>query len=43
MFDLGMNLEAAARRTGIDLDVVRRVRDRADAVAWKHAVPHVLG
>jgi NAD+ synthetase len=43
MFDLQMTLEAAAERTGVDLDVVRRVRARADGVAWKHAVPHVLG
>jgi hypothetical protein len=37
-----MTPEAAARRTGVDLDVVRRVKARADAVAWKHAVPHPL-
>jgi NAD+ synthetase len=42
MFDLGMEPEAAAQRTGVDLDVVRRVRARADAVAWKHAVPYPL-
>lgn len=42
MFDLGMTPEAAAERTGVDLDVVRRVRARADAVAWKHDVPHAL-
>jgi NAD+ synthetase len=42
MFDLGLDVEAAAARTGVDVDVVRRVRARADAVAWKHAVPHVL-
>jgi NAD+ synthase len=42
MFDLGMEPEAAAQRTGVDLDVVRRVRARADTVAWKHAVPYPL-
>jgi NAD+ synthase len=43
MFDLGMTPEAAAERTGFSLEVVRRVRARADGVAWKHAVPHSLG
>jgi NAD+ synthetase len=43
MFDLGMTPEAAAERTAVDLEVVRRVRARAEAVAWKHAVPHALG
>jgi nicotinamidase/pyrazinamidase len=43
MFDLAMTPEQAAARTGVDLEVVKRVRARADAVAWKHAVPHVLG
>jgi nicotinamidase/pyrazinamidase len=43
MFDLAMTPEQAAVRTGVALDVVRRVRARADAVAWKHAVPHALG
>jgi NAD+ synthase len=43
MFDLAMTPEQAAARTGVGLEVVRRVRERADAVAWKHAVPHVLG
>jgi NAD+ synthetase len=42
MFDLGLAPEAAAERTGVDLDVVRRVKARADAVAWKHHVPHAL-
>jgi nicotinamidase/pyrazinamidase len=42
MADLGMTVEQAAERTGVDVEVVRRVRARADAVAWKHAVPHVL-
>ncbi len=42
MFDLGMTPEAAAQRTGVDIDVVRRVKARADAVAWKHDVPHPL-
>ena len=43
MADLGMTVEQAAQRTGVDADVVRRVRARADAVAWKHDVPHALG
>ena len=43
MFDLGMTPEEAGTRTGVDLDVVRRVRARADSVAWKHHVPHSLG
>jgi NAD+ synthase len=43
MFDLGMTPEEAAQRTGVDLEVVRRVRARADGVAWKHQVPHSLG
>ncbi len=42
MFDLGMTPEAAAERTGVDLDVVRSVKARADSVAWKHDVPHAL-
>jgi NAD+ synthase len=42
MVDLGMTPEAAAERTGVDLDVVRRVKARADSVAWKHDVPHAL-
>ncbi|MFL5956250.1 MAG: NAD(+) synthase [Solirubrobacterales bacterium] len=42
MFDLGMTPEAAAERTGVDVEVVRRVKARADAVAWKHAVPYAL-
>ncbi len=42
MIDLGMTPEAAAERTGVDLDVVRRVKARADSVAWKHDVPHAL-
>jgi nicotinamidase/pyrazinamidase len=43
MFDLGMTPEEAAQRTAVDLDVVRRVRARADSVAWKHQVPYSLG
>ena len=43
MFDLGMTAEQAAERTGVAIDVVRKVRARADAVAWKHTVPHALG
>jgi NAD+ synthetase len=42
LVDLGMTVEQAAERTGVDSDVVRRVRARADAVAWKHAVPYPL-
>jgi NAD+ synthetase len=40
--DLGLTPEAAAARTGVDPDVVRRVHQRVAAVAWKHVVPHVL-
>jgi NAD+ synthetase len=43
MFDLAMTPEQAAARTGVDLEVVQRVRARADSVAWKHQVPHGLG
>jgi NAD+ synthase len=42
MFDLAMTPDAAAERTGVELEVVRRVKARADAVAWKHAVPYAL-
>ena len=42
MYDLGMSPEAAARRADVDLGVVRRVKARAESVAWKHAVPHPL-
>jgi NAD+ synthetase len=42
MFDLGLDVDAAAERAGVDPEVVRRVRARADAVAWKHVAPHVL-
>ena len=38
--DLGMTPEDAAERTGVEVDVVKRVLERRDAVAWKHAVPH---
>jgi len=43
MFELGMTTEQAAARTGVDLEVVTRVRARADGVAWKHDVPYTLG
>jgi NAD+ synthase len=42
MYDHGLDEGAAAKRTGVDLEVVRRVRARAESVAWKHHVPHVL-
>jgi nicotinamidase/pyrazinamidase len=42
MYDLGMSPQAAARRADVDLDVVRRVKARAESVAWKHDVPHAL-
>jgi NAD+ synthetase len=42
MYDLGMTPEAAAQRSGVALDVVRRVKARAQSVAWKHDVPHAL-
>ncbi len=40
--DRGLSDQAAAELTGVELDVVRRVRERAEAVAWKLVVPHVL-
>ena len=43
MVELGMTDEQAAERTGVDVDVVRRVRARRDAVAWKHTVPSERG
>jgi NAD+ synthase len=42
MYDHGLDETAAAGRTGVDLEVVRRVRARAESVAWKHHVPHAL-
>ncbi len=42
MYDLGMDVAAAAARTGVSADVVERVRARVESVAWKHHVPHVL-
>jgi NAD+ synthetase len=42
LYDLGLDEEAAARRTGVDVEVVRRVTERARSVAWKHDVPHVV-
>jgi NAD+ synthase len=40
--DRGLDDEAAAELTGVDRDVVRRVRARAESVAWKLIVPHTL-
>jgi NAD+ synthase len=42
MYDHGLDETAAAERTGVDLEVVGRVRARVEAVAWKHDVPHAL-
>jgi NAD+ synthase len=42
MYDHGLDEAAAAERTGVDLEVVRRVRARVESVAWKHDVPHAL-
>ena len=38
----GSDDAAAAELTGVDLEVVRRVRARAESVAWKLIVPHTL-
>lgn len=40
--DLKLDIDAAAERSGVDRDVVARVKARVDAVAWKHRVPYVL-
>jgi NAD+ synthetase len=40
MADLGMTPERAAERSGVDLAVVRAVKARMDAVAWKAQVPY---
>jgi NAD+ synthetase len=40
--DLRLSPEEAAQRTGVQPDVIARVRARVDSVAWKHVVPHVL-
>jgi NAD+ synthase len=40
--DRGLSNDEAATLTGVDVDVVKRVRARAEAVAWKHLVPHNL-
>jgi len=42
MYDLGLSPDEAAVRTGVDPAVVDRVRERVEAVAWKHEVPHTL-
>ncbi len=40
--DRGLDDAAAAELTGVDRDVIARVRTRAQSVAWKHVVPHTL-
>jgi NAD+ synthase len=40
--DRGLDPQEAAALTGVDPDVVARVRARMEAVAWKATVPHVL-
>jgi NAD+ synthase len=40
--ELKLDVDAAAERSGVDRDVVERVKARVEAVAWKHRVPHVL-
>src|SRR5581483_7100542 len=42
LYDLGMTPEQAAVRTGVDPEVVERVKRRVESVAWKHVVPHTL-
>jgi nicotinamidase/pyrazinamidase len=40
--ELGMSVEQAAERSGVEPSVVKRVQERVAAVAWKHHVPHAL-
>jgi NAD+ synthase len=40
--EMTLDIDAAAERSGVDRDVVARVKARVDAVAWKHRVPYVL-
>jgi NAD+ synthase len=40
--ELKLDIDAAAERSGVDRDVVARVKARVEAVAWKHRVPYVL-
>jgi nicotinamidase/pyrazinamidase len=40
LYDLGLDVEAAAARSGVPPAVVARVKARVEAVAWKHHVPH---
>jgi NAD+ synthetase len=42
LYDLGMTPEQAAERTGVDPEVVERVKRRVESVAWKQVVPHTL-
>ena len=42
IIDRGLDDAAASALTGVDLEVIRRVRARADNVAWKLIVPHTL-
>ena len=40
--ELGLDVAAAAARSGVDAAVVERVAARVAAVDWKHHVPHAL-
>jgi NAD+ synthetase len=40
LYDLGMSVEETAQRTGVEPDVVRRVKSHVDRVSWKAAVPY---
>jgi len=40
--ELGLDVAAAAARSGVDQAVVERVAARVAAVDWKHHVPHAL-
>jgi nicotinamidase/pyrazinamidase len=42
MQDLGMDVDGASQRTGVPVEVARRIDDRVRSVAWKHVVPHAL-
>jgi NAD+ synthetase len=42
LYDLGMDVAAAAARSGVDPATVERVKAHVERVAFKHIVPHVI-
>ncbi len=40
--DLGLEIDAAAARAGVERGVAERVLERMHSVAWKHRVPYPL-